>query len=108
MRPALRSSSAAPPGVPDNFAVHFSDLSSDSPQDPPALFGQKVVLARARASILARCALEPSMTFHSLQKRIERARTDLVAMATQFADDPLPIDRAIPSMVENVDFPKAE
>jgi hypothetical protein len=96
------------PRSPNNFAVQLIDLSFNQPQNTPPRIGQEVVLARARAGVLAAGALEPSMPFHSVQERIKRARTDLVAMTPQFADDPLPIEGALGSMLENMDFPKTK
>jgi hypothetical protein len=88
--------------------VHFIDLFSNQPESLPAFSGQEVVLARSRPCTMATRASQPSPPFHSLQKWIERAGTDLVAMTTQFADDPLPVDRTLGRVVENMHFPKAE
>jgi hypothetical protein len=48
------------------------------------------------------------MPFHPLQERIKGAWTDLVAMPTQFADNPLPVDGTLAGMMQNMDFPKAK
>jgi hypothetical protein len=88
--------------------VHFIDLFPNQPENLPAFFGQEVVLARSRPSTRATRAPQPSPPFHSLQKRIKRAGTDLVAMTTQFADDPLPVHGTLGRVVENMNFPKTE
>jgi hypothetical protein len=48
------------------------------------------------------------MPFHSLQERIEGPRADLVAMVTQFAHHPLPVNGTLGGMVKYMDLPKAE
>jgi hypothetical protein len=104
----LHSSSGHPFDFSNYFAVHFIDLFSDQPQNPPALPAQEVVLARSRARVLVTLASEPTVPFHPMQERVESPRADLVAMTTQFAHHPLPVDWALGCMVENMNLPKAK
>jgi hypothetical protein len=95
-------------GLPNDLAVHFLDLFSDQSQNSLARPRKGVVLTRSRTSVLARRAFEPTMPFHSLQQGIKSPRADLVAMTTQFAHHPLPVDRTLGCVMQNVDFPEAK
>ncbi len=48
------------------------------------------------------------MLFHSLKKRIEGSRTNLISVTVQLVDHPLAVNGAFVSMVQNVDFPKSQ
>ncbi|OFW29645.1 MAG: hypothetical protein A3H97_01760 [Acidobacteria bacterium RIFCSPLOWO2_02_FULL_65_29] len=51
---------------------------------------------------------QPPVAFQTLQERIERARADVVAMASQLAEDPLADDWMLGRVMKNVDFPEAQ
>ena len=72
------------------------------------LLGQRVLLARSGTGIGIDLELQPAPFLHARQKRIQRSRADLVAVATQLADHPLAEDGAGLGVVQDVYLPKGE
>ena len=56
----------------------------------------------------SRLPSKPTMAFHPLQQGIESTRADVVTMTTQLTHHPLPVDRALGGMMQNVDLPEAK
>ncbi len=95
-------------GLFHDFVVQFHDRLAQHLEDGGAAPGQVIVPASAYS--LANCGLraQPPVPFKTLEQRVQGSGTDVVPVVAQFREHPLPDDRALSGVVEDVDFPEAQ
>jgi hypothetical protein len=88
--------------------VEFPDLVANQREDLAATNAQAIVFARPASTPWIGFAPQPTQAFHSLKQGIQRAGAELIAMEPQLGEDPLPVHRFLPGMVQNVNLPEAQ
>jgi hypothetical protein len=84
------------------FAERVADLIED---DTPA--GRQAIDPRAFQPLGLR-GTQPSAPGHPRENRIERARTQVIAVVLELLEHPLAIDTLLLGMMKNVDLPERE
>ena len=91
---------------PTNFAVQLVERLTDPIQHlVPA--GRQTVHSR-RLGPLGLRGTEPAALRHPRKHRVQRARTQPMAVPVQFLEHPLAVHALLVSVVENVDLPKGQ
>lgn len=89
-----------------DLPVQLVERAADLIQDVMPARCQAVHPSPLRPLRLSRA--QPSAPRHSREYRIERARTQVIAVVLQFLEHPLPIDALLFSVMKNMDLPKGE
>ena len=73
---------------------------------PPG--GEVIVATTPFAVSYGRLGFQPAIAFQPFEQRIERARTDVVAVTPEFGEHPLSDDRMLSRVMQDMDLPDAE
>ena len=65
----------------------------------------EVIKSARSQSVAVDFAREPAVALHALEQRIQRAGTDVIAMAAKLSEDPLADNRPFGRVMEDVDLP---
>jgi hypothetical protein len=92
----------------NNFPIEFLNLFLQDYERFTAVIGQQILFPVLQSSAGMPSAFEPPAFFKSCEQRIHGSGTDLIAMAPQLLDHPLPNDGVLGGVVQDVDFPESE
>jgi hypothetical protein len=97
-----------PMSLCDDLAMQLSDHIGNNGEHRAPLARQMIVASRSRTPAMLHVTCKPSIPFHSLEQRIQRARAEIVAVSPQLREHPLTNHRLLGCVVKNVDLPEAE
>src|SRR5688572_12854109 len=95
-------------GFLDDFVMQFDHRFAEHLQHGRPAGGQVVISPPPCPFSDSGFGSEPPVAFQALQEWIERAGADVVAVPAQLGEDPLPDDRMLGGVMENVDLPEAQ
>src|ERR1035437_10124946 len=94
--------------VAHHFLVEFADLFSNQFEHLLSLGSEPVILARPFAGAWVGAAFEPAQPFHPRQQRIQGARADVVTVVAQLGEHPMPVQRFLAGVVQDVRLPETQ
>jgi hypothetical protein len=95
-------------GLLDDFVMQFDDSLSEHVQHGRSTSGQVIVASPPFSFSHSDFGSQPSVSFETLQERVEGAWTDVVAVPAQFGQHPLANDRVLRGVMQNVHLPEAQ
>jgi hypothetical protein len=93
-------------GLFDDFVMQLDHRVAKHVDNGGAALGQMIVPAPSFSLADRGFGTQPPVPFETLKQRIQRPRTDVVPVSTQFREHPLADDRALSRVVKDVDFPE--
>jgi hypothetical protein len=106
-REAKRLAWSGRDGLFDDFVVELHDGFAQNIQHGGAAFREVIVPAAAFALSGSGLRSQPTVALQTFQEGVERAGTDVVAVAAQLSQDPLTDDGMFGRMMKDVDLPEA-
>jgi hypothetical protein len=93
-------------GLLDDLVMQFDHRFAEHVKDGGAALGQVIVPAPSFPLTNSGFGTQPPIPFETLEQWIQRPRTDVVPVSTQFREHPLTNDRMLSRVVKDVDFPE--
>jgi hypothetical protein len=95
-------------GLFDDFVMQFDDGFPEHVQHGRSTSGQVIVASPPFSFSHSDFGSQPSVSFETLQERVEGAWTDVVAVPAQFGQHPLANDRVFRRVMQDVHLPEAQ
>jgi hypothetical protein len=92
----------------DDFVMQFDDGLPEHVQHGCSTSGQVIVASPPFSFSHSDFGSQPSVSFETLQERVECARTDVVAVPAQFGQHPLANHRVLRRVMQDVHLPEAQ
>ena len=88
--------------------MQFNNRFAERFEDRGAALSQMIVPTPSFPLTNSGFRTQPPVPFETLEQRIQRPRTDVVPVSSQFREYPLTDDRMLSRVVKDVDLPKPE